>query len=263
MDHMQDDVSFVHTLTTAPQQCAILSGTFAMFIQGLLFLLSLVVLLVKWKLEVPPRSLPVFLRDSSKQIIGAGVIHCWNLGLAIVFHHHIETNSEEADECSWYWINIMIDTTLGVGINYCLLRFSEKYLKYDSGKYQDLERQEVEIITPLDTDPVTQYNGENNSTRQVISPTSRNKYLSAWAYQILIWLCICSVMKLIVAFIMFIGRHFWAHVGVICTHWIPGGHSYRLVFVMIITPVMMNCFQFYVTDSFLMWKKYNQASLKN
>merc|ERR1719473_1533207 len=100
----------------------------------------------------------------------------------------------------------MIDTTVGVGINYVLLRFSEKYLRYDSGKYYDLVSENV--TSPLNNGSEGTYDREakveidrslSNADVNDVARLGSNKYMSAWMYQILIWICICSVMKIIVA----------------------------------------------------------------
>lgn len=261
--------------------CAVLQGTFALSIQALLFIMSTLTLIVKWKLEKPPRTWLVFFRDGSKQIFASGVIHCWNLALAIVFHNQKVAN---ADECSWYWINIMIDTTVGVGINYFLLRLTEKYLGYSSGKYQDVisgqDSDETEAkkksghyhdvpISPSDERDLTLRDSDIPRGLSAISGTSDlevgirrspNLFSTTWAYQIGIWLIVVSIMKLIVAFTMFVLSPMWAFIGTHATSWVPGGPDGRLLFVMIVTPITMNCFQFWVQDSFLKWKaKQNVA----
>merc|ERR1719183_1277994 len=44
-------------------------------------------------------------------------------------------DSATADECAWYWINIMIDTTFGVLVCWGFLKASERLFGYDSGHY--------------------------------------------------------------------------------------------------------------------------------
>jgi len=155
----------------------------------------------------------------------------------------------------------MIDTTVGVGINYALLRFTEKHLGYDSGKYQDVVQQNCED-DEADTMAVLQEarspsngaydSGEGDAVR-IVGP--REKHVSAWLFQITIWIVICSIMKFIVAAIMYVLAPIMSHIGMTGTSWVPGGPDARLVFVMIVTPITMNCFQFWVQDSFLKWKK--------
>jgi len=209
----------------SPQSCQVLGDFFGLIVQGLLFGVCVCSLLLKWRLEEPRRTLKVFLLDSSKQIVGAGAIHVMNMGCAIVFSAHEEAT---ADECAWYWVNIMLDTTFGVVVCWGLLKLTEKVLGYDSGHYG--KKAETGI------------NWEDNPD-----------YMK-WLSQITVWCVIVSVMKLIVVILMWIGASFWERVAILCTHWIHD-RQLRLVFVMIVTPTLMNMFQFWVTDSFLKHQK--------
>merc|ERR1712048_193983 len=56
--------------------------------------------------------------DSSKQLFGAGLIHVLNLLFAQRLQSHYMILG---DECDWYWINIVVDCTIGVFVNYLLL----------------------------------------------------------------------------------------------------------------------------------------------
>jgi len=239
--------------TTMPhgnEECAVLSGFFALSIQCVLLVMSFLTLIVKWKIEIPPRTLQVFARDSSKQIIGGGVIHCWNLALAILFDHR--GIGSQADQCAWYWINIMIDTTIGVGINYGLLRLTEKHFGYDSGKYLDVARNTGD---EEDGDTVSVLHGTRHPSGTSADGFLRGGNPKPWLYQISIWLFIVSIMKCSVALLMYLLAPMWSYIGMEGTLWVPGGKDARLVFVMIVTPITMNCFQFWVQDSFLKWKK--------
>merc|ERR1719387_1195839 len=130
LQHAESHVSVFGT----PQQCNILSDTFGFIVQGLLFGVCVGSLLLKWYMEVPRRKFKIFLLDSSKQIVGAGVIHVLNMACAMWFTE-LSAGGEEADECAWYWVNIMIDTTFGCIVCWALLKLSELLFGYDSGHY--------------------------------------------------------------------------------------------------------------------------------
>ena len=51
---------------------------------------------------------------------------------AFLFGRYLEAT---IDQCGWYWINIMIDTTVGVGIAYMFLKLTERVFGYESGNY--------------------------------------------------------------------------------------------------------------------------------
>lgn len=205
--------------------CQVLGGFAGYAVQALLFSICVGSLLFKWWIERPQRKLQVFALDSSKQLIGAGVIHMSNLICALAFTH-LEPSA--ADECAWYWVNIMIDTTFGVGVCYALLKVTERVFGYDSGNYGKGAQ------TGIDWE-------ENPDFRR-------------WLSQIMTWCVIVGIMKSGVVALMYTFAPFWESLSVTCTHWIAN-ETARLVFVMIITPTCMNMFQFWVTDSFLKYTK--------
>lgn len=213
----------------APAQCQVLSSSWGILVQGLLFAVTVATLLLKWKLEALRRPFWIFLLDSSKQIVGAGAIHCMNLACSMFFS---STSSHgTSDECAWYWVNIMIDTTLGVCVCYGLLKMSENMCGYTSGRYG-----KGSIGIDWETNP---------------------NYM-AWLQQIIVWMVIVSIMKLCVVILMWAALPFWIWLSVSCTHWIEDTKA-RLLFVMIVTPAVMNMFQFIVTDSFIKYDKRRSA----
>jgi hypothetical protein len=205
--------------STASGSCQVLSGISGYAVQGALFTVCVSSLLLKWYLEAPRRKLRIFVLDSSKQFIGAGVIHCLNLVSAVAFTRF---ENSPADECAWYWINIVIDTTFGVAVCWILLKATERIFGYTSGDYG-----EASVID-----------------------WEANPDVHRWSLQIGVWCVIVSLMKIMVVCIMYSFAPIWERVSVTCTHWIPE-ETRRLIFVMIVTPTMMNMFQFWVTDSFL------------
>lgn len=207
------------------EQCHIFDGAFAIFVQVLLFAIVVCTLVLKWWFEQPRRRFGIFLLDSSKQIVGAGAIHVANMLCAMIFAAQLEHH--EGDECAWYWVNIMIDTTFGVLVCYLLLKITEMLFGYDSGHYGK---------------------GATSGINWEDNPDYKK-----WAAQICVWCCIVMTMKLIVVAIMAVAPEFWVSFANTCTQWLEDD-SQRLVFVMIVTPTVMNMFQFLVTDSFLKFK---------
>lgn len=218
-----------HESIALPKQCEVLSGFAGFSVQGALFAVSVSALLLKWKFEDPRRHLRIFFLDSSKQFVGAGVIHALNMICAVAFAH---LEASVADECAWYWVNIMIDTTFGVLVCWALLKLTESFFGYDSGHYGK---------------------GASTGIDWEANPDYRK-----WLHQIMVWCGIVAVMKLVVVFIMYAFAPFWISVSVTCTHWISS-QNLRLLFVMLLTPTCMNMFQFLATDSFL---KYSRRKAK-
>jgi len=204
--------------------CKVLAGFAGCAVQILLFTVCVSSLMLKWWLEQPRRKLQIFCLDSSKQIVGAGVIHVLNLLCAMAF---TARQHSAADECAWYWVNIMIDTTLGVGVCWMLLKVTERIGGYNSGYYG-------KEGTGIDWEGQPDY--------------------GAWLKQIGMWVVIVSMMKMMVVVAMYTFAPMWETISVACTGWITNATT-RLMFVMIFTPVCMNMFQFWVTDSFLKYKQ--------
>lgn len=221
---VQGGESAAGSLAEAEEGCQVLGDFFGFVVQGLLFAVVMGTLLLKWWAERPRRRFLVFMLDSSKQISGAGAVHCMNMLCAMTFAHG---QKQVADECAWYWVNIMLDTTLGVLICYGLLKATEALFGYSSGHY-----------------------GKGADTG---IDWEENPDYTTWAWQIVVWCLIVAVMKLAVVVAMFVWQPFWEQVSTLATHWIKD-REMRLVFVMIVTPTFMNMFQFIVTDSFIKHK---------
>jgi len=218
-------------LSDEHKECMLLPGIFGVFVQGLLLLASVAVLIFKKKREerserlgrpgVHARNWPTFLLDSSKQLFGSGWVHVANLLCASIFGQFTE-----GDGCQWYWVNIMMDTTLGVGIVYLLLRGLTRAFEaltghkriFISGDYKD----ESGRMIPL-------------------------KYFS----QLGVWLLCVTLMKLFVALLMLILRVPMAAVSGAFLNLFPESSKFRLVVVMVITPLCMNAMQFWITDHFI------------
>lgn len=175
-------------------------------------------LVLKWWLEVPRRRFKTFLLDTSKQIFGSGWLHCLNMIFAITAH-----NLVSADECAWYWINLMVDCSLGLVIVYSLLSTSEKLFGYESGLY---------------------------SISKDDQHWEENVDFTRWAAQILGYLLILTVKKLSVTLLLLVLLPYSASLAETCTHWVSNPRI-RLFWVMVLTPLVMDTFSYWVSDNFL------------
>ncbi|ODV62688.1 uncharacterized protein ASCRUDRAFT_24274, partial [Ascoidea rubescens DSM 1968] len=133
-------------------QCE-LFGSFSILIQTLLGLLSLSTLIYKRYKEFPNRRpWKIWFFDVSKQVFGSIGVHFMNLlfsyflskllNLAFIIESKNNDNDENDDQCNWYFINVLFDTTIGVPILwfflYIIYKVSKNYLKIkgiDSGQY--------------------------------------------------------------------------------------------------------------------------------
>mmetsp|Transcript_12770 Transcript_12770/g.37185 ORF Transcript_12770/g.37185 Transcript_12770/m.37185 type:complete len:249 (+) Transcript_12770:128-874(+) len=207
--------------------CVVLPGFYGILVQGLLFLVVVCILVYKKVNEGAQRTWFEFCLDSSKQCMGAGWIHVLNLAFATIMAQY-----SRGDECEWYWVNIMIDTTVGVAFEYFLLwlitagldrLLQEGARDYHTGEYWVGE--EFQMV----------------------------RYMK----QLMVWLLVVTLMKLAVLGIMavcktpLIAAAAWILRPFLKTPWI------KLLVVMILTPLIMNAFQFWVTDNFI--KKHRNS----
>lgn len=220
--------------------CTLLPGFFGVFVQGLLFAASCGVLIFKKKqeernLRLEARSWPTFLLDSSKQLLGSAWVHAVNMMCAVLLGVEFE-----GDGCEWYWVNIMVDTTLGVGIEYMLLWILTEAFEtatlhqgiFRTGDYKDAH------------------------TGQLIP----FRYFA----QLGVWLLCITFMKFAVVILMLT---FHSQFQMIAHGFITALASTaqaKLVVVMVLTPCIMNAFQFWLTDNFIKKSsgKFDQSMLE-
>ncbi|XP_065193518.1 store-operated calcium entry regulator STIMATE-like [Sycon ciliatum] len=87
----------------------------AVIVQTILAALAFSTLLLKWYRESAHEKRPcaVWLADTTKQIVGAGVVH--SLNVLVSSFNQIE------DPCTWYLINFVLDCTLGLIVIFIVL----------------------------------------------------------------------------------------------------------------------------------------------
>jgi len=74
-------------------------------------------LVIKRYRERPQRPWVIFLLDVSKQALSASLAHTMNLLIATLLTH-----LESSNQCIWYFVNLTVDTSLGVLLCYLLVR---------------------------------------------------------------------------------------------------------------------------------------------
>lgn len=205
------------------EECYLLGDAFGYAMQIVLFVFCMGSLLLKWVLERPQRRFFIFAMDTSKQCVAAGCYHVLNMSLAVALDH--AQSAYLADECAWYWTSFIIDCTFGLLLNYLILRTTEWLFGYESGHYGDIEE---------------------SSTDDTID-------WHAWLNQVLVFCMVICLSKLIVtSFLLF--NPWVAKLGMWGTYWIKNPDD-RLLFVMVITPTVMNTMAFWVTDEFIKGKQ--------
>ncbi|CAD7931556.1 unnamed protein product [Amoebophrya sp. A25] len=236
-------------------ECTLVPGMFGVFVQVALGVFCFSSLIVKWQVETPPiRPGIIFARDSSKQILGGCYMHSLNMLAAIIF----ATKRSAGDECDWYWVNIMIDCTLGTLLNCFYLRRTESWFGYESGVYEDSPRLEAADTQALNGEAAGSSNPNNARDVTAVKENFCTKLLRAitpaYRFQIACWLLVLTIMKssMIIIFLIF-GELLATGSSVLIDALFGQAHNrLKLLFVMVFTPTVMNIFQFWVSDSFLM-----------
>lgn len=93
-------------------ECKLL-GPFALFIQGALGILALLVLVFKRWRERPQRPLKIWAFDASKQVVGSALLHVANLLMSMLSSGQltIKAGDYQANPCSFYLLNLAIDVS--------------------------------------------------------------------------------------------------------------------------------------------------------
>ncbi|KAF2149747.1 hypothetical protein K461DRAFT_329026 [Myriangium duriaei CBS 260.36] len=228
-------------------ECRLL-GPFALFVQGALGVLALLSLVFKRWRERPRRPLQIWFFDASKQVVGTALLHIANLAMSMLSSpvdaaaqaHKIVQASKGEDEklpnpCSFYLLNLAIDTTIGIPILVVLLRILHALF----------------LRTPLANPPESLKSGHYGTPPHV----------TWWIKQSFIYFIGLFGMKLFVLF-MFQALPWLPWVGDWALRWTEGNESVQIAFVMFIFPLAMNAIQYYIIDTFIKEKNEGYQSVQ-
>ncbi|KAI4256325.1 MAG: hypothetical protein L6R42_006289 [Xanthoria sp. 1 TBL-2021] len=210
-------------------ECQLL-GEASIFIQGALGGLALLSLVYKRWRERPQRPLKIWFFDVSKQVVGSVLLHIANLGMSLLSSGQLtitpktDTGEYRANPCSFYLLNLAIDTTIGIPILLTLLRL----LTYGFS------------LTPLGDPPESIQSGHYG----------RPAKASWWLKQSFIYFIGLLGMKACV-FAIFQLCPWLIRVGDWALKWTEGNATVQVFFVMLFFPVVMNALQYYIIDGFI------------
>ncbi|KAL6714643.1 hypothetical protein ACLMJK_008068 [Lecanora helva] len=206
-------------------ECKLL-GPFALLVQGALGLLALLSLVYKRWRERPQRPVKIWAFDASKQVVGSALLHIANLLMSMLSSGELTIKADhyQTNPCSFYLLNLAIDTTVGIPILVVLLRL----LTYAFS------------LTPLGNPPESIHSGNYG----------RPPKASWWLKQSFIYFIGLLGMKFCV-FIIFQLCPWIIQVGDWALRWTEGNTMVQIFFVMLFFPVVMNAIQYYIIDSFI------------
>ncbi|EFA05999.1 store-operated calcium entry regulator STIMATE [Tribolium castaneum] len=199
-----------------------LTDVFGWFLQVLLACLAFTCLIAKRFCEPRSerRSWLIWFYDTSKQGMGAMAIHLANVWLA---------GQYQGDPCTWYLINFLLDSSLGLLIIFVGIRLSQ-YLSRKKG-------------------------WEAINFGEYGKPPSAN----AWMAQCCLYVGLMAIVK--VSITLFMQLDFWDGVKDFILSPI-NNPKVELAFVMLIIPFFVNMLMFWVTDNFLMHKSHSKRQAR-
>jgi len=238
-----------------------------------------------------------FCFDSSKNFGGAFWMHIANLLVAGVLGswQSGRGGSEETDPCQWYWIEIMMDTTLGVFVEYKLLEALLIQLREmgDTGRHlaekieapcismpaapvadaeEDAEAAKpAEAGAPGSTAPAKALLSktsmvkapDTNKIMQELSTVWKKLDKAGYAMQMLSWLGVVTAMKFVMVILMLALSPQLEFLSRVALGWLTDPDM-KLVLVMIITPCCMNAVQFWLQDNIFVdvakWHEKKEAA---
>ncbi|KEF52214.1 uncharacterized protein A1O9_11841 [Exophiala aquamarina CBS 119918] len=225
-------------------ECKLL-GSFAVFVQAALGALALLSLVYKRWRERPQRPIKVWAFDASKQVVGSILLHLANVIMAMFSAGQIQAtiaksaasaagvdteDQYQPNPCSWYLLNLAIDTTVGIAILIAILKVLTVGASY------------TPLARPLESIRSGHYGNPPKTTW--------------WLKQCLIYFMGLIGMKSCV-FLIFQLCPWLGRVGDWALRWTEGNEAVQIAFVMFIFPLIMNAMQYYIIDTFI---KNNQRS---
>ena len=204
-----------------PERCALLGGSFANSVQMVLAAAAIGTLVYKRQTELPKRPWLVWAFDASKQAYAGLLQHLVNLGFGMWF-----AASGVASECAWYLVNFAISVVCGVFLLWGAMklytrivdRFRLNFLR--SGEY-----------------------GNPPSWRP-------------WLAQLIVWGFLASGEKAVTAVLVIVPLHTTLDgLAVMLERPFVPYPRLELILVMVIAPVLLNAFFFWLIDSMIMRKR--------
>ncbi|KAF2859477.1 hypothetical protein K470DRAFT_277670 [Piedraia hortae CBS 480.64] len=222
-------------------ECRLL-GPFALLVQAALGAVALLTLVWKRYRETPKRPWKIWIFDVSKQVIGSAILHVLNLAMSMLSTTDLMAASAKPDAegrtpnpCSFYLLNLGIDTTVGVPVLYILLKILHALF----------------LKTPLAQPPESIKSGNY----------SRPPRVTWYLKQLLIYSIGLVGMKLFVLFLFTI-LPWLPWIGDWALRWTNGNEALEITFALFIFPLIMNAVQYWIIDSFIMDKQRSASGGK-
>ncbi|KAF2968042.1 hypothetical protein GQX73_g5476 [Xylaria multiplex] len=236
---------------TGEGECRLL-GPFALLVQLALGGLALLSLVYKRWRERPQRPLKIWFFDVSKQVFGSVLVHIANIFMSMLtsgrFNFQLEPVGVQTaarllrrvdapyipNPCSFYLLNLGIDTTIGIPILIVLLRVITGLAAY----------------TPLGKPHESIQSGNYGNPPNALW----------WLKQSIIYFGGLFGMKIVVLLIFLI-LPWISRVGDWALRWTEGNERLQIFFVMMLFPLLMNAIQYYIIDGFIKMRETDHERL--
>ncbi|SCV05827.1 LANO_0H16050g1_1 [Lachancea nothofagi CBS 11611] len=236
-------------MTIGDDQSCQLLGPVSLFIQSIMGLLAITGVLIKRRYEKPKRRWRVWWFDVGKQVLGSLIMHFLNVGISILKQGDrtfFEIGFEDAtrddsggDQCDWYFLNLLMDTTAGTLVLWLILRLLENGFtklgveNIESGNYY------------AEVDP------ERATEEAQQSPVHRDPLFSAFGKQLMVFVCGLSLAKICVFLILTYFEVLAVWFAKLALGWSNPWPNFQIFLVMFVFPVLLNCFQYFCVDSII------------
>mmetsp|Transcript_9407 Transcript_9407/g.19763 ORF Transcript_9407/g.19763 Transcript_9407/m.19763 type:complete len:291 (-) Transcript_9407:356-1228(-) len=196
---------------------------FTVFVQLLLAFFALMSLWFKRQSETPRRKFRTWFLDVSKQGVGACYAHVLNMIIAaIIVNNGDGPNNSLNDQCAWYGMTYLVDTTVGL----VLAIWGLKAVDWMANEWDWVSLKHSGVYEGVDG-------------------------LLHWIHQAVAWLVILTVVKVVIYYFMLWTAGMLAAFGGFLFEPLQSNIRFELLFVMIFFPGVLNVIYFWVADHYL------------
>ena len=136
---------------------------------------------------------------------------------------------KRGDGCTWYFVNLAMDVSIGLTLSYCM----HQVIEY--------------IATKHDIDGLK--SGVYFSDKDKVQDQNINYRI--WLLQLVIWCIIVLLVKLAIFGLQLYFATWLAMFGETCLEDFQGKPELKLIFVMVMLPLILNSVQYWIQDNFL------------
>ncbi|KAJ6261316.1 Vacuolar membrane protein [Drechslerella dactyloides] len=248
----------VHARRSAAQVTNIYTSVPALLVQAALGALALLSLVYKRWRERPQRPVKIWFFDASKQVVGSILVHIANLLLAMLSSGKFDTTPHPGralirrwddgyhpNPCSFYLLNLAIDTTVGIAI----LIYALRLLTYLCEQLPPDNAFSHGITSGDYGHPPKASNWIKQSG---ITPRTLHQAFQKLTFTLtVLYFAGLMIMKLVVALLFAIFPVVLGKFGDFLLGWTEGNRKVQIAFVMFIFPLIMNAVQYYIIDTFI------------